>query len=391
MHVKFLQDKTPRLNALTSDQCHPASFPCPKQPHWSLPAASHPAFTGSVYSTASTPIHPANRIFISPDLHPGSVKVDTCLPRVCTPPHFAAAVCGQVITSVEKTLDTIIANPSTAAICADDVKTGCDLLQDAKVKEELLSNLVDTAKEYKKAIMRWFCKFRQLPLLVFELGGDAGPAFGQAFLRVFGERVGLSKTEQAMIDRLPTPPECVRFASILSPLANEDPKAFDTLELFQDVKRNGILRQEIFSFAHASAAQLKNGALNRLQTLYQWTCVHIFGIMTDQQSGESVFSFLDMKLHKNQGVLTTMAAVSLKMNEGNPKTATVEQCKRAQRKVKTWAKDYSSMKFILTKMQFLHPKNKEKKARKPSRRYKTQLLVICVSIFSSKQCLDLRS
>lgn len=216
------------------------------------------------------------------------------------------------------------------------------------VLRTMLTDVQNAASQYKVSVDKWFSAFQTLPLLIFELGGDNGADFALAILSVFGGHIpGLRADVMAKVaDKVEharkTPNSLVeRFRQQLLPMATVDIETFDTFGFLSQVSSNPTFRDELIHFA---VYQLP---LHHHRKVYEWTCYHVFGVMTTQQSGESVFSFLDRVRQGNMTWSTLFASVYLEMASGRDRTVTKAQKMESQRRIKTRPKDYSTIRHML--------------------------------------------
>ena len=252
-----------------------------------------------------------------------------------------------------------------------DQQTSCEKASQEQVAVKattitaLLTRLQDAASVYKESISKWFGMLEELPCLMFELGGDDGADFALALLLVFGDELGLNSTMKDALSegsqghsKFYHRQRVGFFISRLQSYATAK-EEFDTFEFLERVKADPEFRAEVVEFA------LQRARLPLFPSLYKWVCQHVYGVMTDQQSGESVFSFLDMTKRPNMNIATLQAAIYLEMRKGHPRNSSVELKRKVQRRLKTRPKNYNTVRHILKAINF---KEDEAKSRKPRRK-----------------------
>ncbi len=152
---------------------------------------------------------------------------------------------------------------------------------------------------------KWLDCFTRLPFLVCELGGDRGRDFCIAFLLMFSTQIGLTSAIRAQLEGAANQagPHCQDFRQHLEHAQrnHRDNKCECNTSTHQHCDTLGLLTVMLTQAGKAEAIQMALGSrkLHELPCLYQFACIRIYSVKTDQQSGESAFSVADAVRNNN--------------------------------------------------------------------------------------------
>lgn len=268
-----------------------------------------------------------------------------------TPANFSAAIIGKVHRQGCAILDSIIDSP--AQFFEEEFKEIRTQIAESKkppqdsLVPDLERDLRLAATEYKKRTEKWFVEYTKLPLLVFEVGGDDGPVFASAFLHHMMGDIKANNDQRHTITKVyeshnsnPDTTTMLRyFTNCL-----EKSESRQALGLVVDIQSDAQLLNHLLRFATGTYSL--HCPTTRL--LYDWTCRHVYMVMTDQTRGEGVFNIYDLHTQRNMSMGVAEATVMLGLRGPKSLRFIPDDAMRAatNKSIRDRPRDFASMQYM---------------------------------------------